>query len=115
MTLIFHIFVFLQLFNQINCRKDGKKEYNVFSNLFHNKYFILVIVGEFAFQFLFPSVMIQTWPVGKREMGGCLMVGATPLLIAILLKCTPLSWLKFFEFKKFIDENKKTEDNVFNR
>jgi len=43
------------------------------------------------------------------------MVGATPLLIAILLKCTPLSWLKFFEFKKFIDENKKTEDNVFNR
>lgn len=29
-TNIFHMFIFLQLFNQINCRKIGAKDFNVF-------------------------------------------------------------------------------------
>lgn len=59
-TYLYHIFVFLQLFNLINCRKDGAVDYNVFGRFFHNWYFLAVLCGEFAFQFLFPAAMIRT-------------------------------------------------------
>lgn len=93
-TYLYHIFVFLQLFNLINCRKDGATDYNVFGRFFHNWYFLAVLCGEFAFQFLFPAAMIRTSPFNSREWGACLMIGATPLLISVLLKCTPTRWLR---------------------
>ena len=39
-TLIFQVFVFMQIFNLINSRKIGEGEYNVFANFFNNKYFM---------------------------------------------------------------------------
>jgi P-type Ca2+ transporter type 2B len=44
-TLIFHMFVFLQVFNEINARKLGEFEYNVFSGFFSNALFVGVIIG----------------------------------------------------------------------
>lgn len=46
---IYNTFIFLQIFNQINCRKVGPKDFNVFENFFHNFYFLLIWVGTFAF------------------------------------------------------------------
>lgn len=43
-TLIFHMFVFLQVFNEINARKLGAQEYNVFAGFFTNSLFISVII-----------------------------------------------------------------------
>jgi len=49
-TYIFNVFIFLQLFNEIACRKIGKREFNLLDNFFSNLYFILVLVGTFTFQ-----------------------------------------------------------------
>ena len=43
-TLIFHTFVFMQVFNEINCRKLGESEFNVFSSFFDNGLFIFILV-----------------------------------------------------------------------
>lgn len=43
-TLFFHIFVFMQVFNEINARKLKKSEFNVFQDFFNNYLFIFVIV-----------------------------------------------------------------------
>lgn len=43
-TMIFNTFVFLQVFNEINSRKLGKDEYNVFKGFFNNLLFLLIIV-----------------------------------------------------------------------
>jgi len=43
-TIFFNIFVFLQIFNEINCRKLKKTEINVFEGFFENNFFIFVIV-----------------------------------------------------------------------
>ena len=48
-TSIYNTFIFLQIFNFINCRKVGGKDFNVFENFFHNFYFILVFFGVVAF------------------------------------------------------------------
>lgn len=43
-TMTFQIFVFMQLFNQINARKIEDGEYNVFSGMFDNLMFVAVLV-----------------------------------------------------------------------
>lgn len=47
---IFNTFVFLQLTNEINCRKVGPSEFNVFEAPFHNFYFLVVWGGTIATQ-----------------------------------------------------------------
>jgi magnesium-transporting ATPase (P-type) len=43
-TFFFNTFVFLQIFNEINCRKLGCDEWNVFSKFFNNWLFLAVII-----------------------------------------------------------------------
>jgi len=41
-TIVFQAFVFMQLFNIINARKLGNKDYNVFESFFNNGYFLVI-------------------------------------------------------------------------
>lgn len=43
-TLIFQVFVFMQIFNLINSRKIEVGEINVFKNFFNNKWFIIIFL-----------------------------------------------------------------------
>ena len=43
-TIVFQMFVFCQVFNQINARKLGEREFNVFENFFNNAMFIFILV-----------------------------------------------------------------------
>ena len=43
-TMIFHTFVLMQVFNEINARKLGEREFNVFKGFFNNWLFQFVIV-----------------------------------------------------------------------
>lgn len=94
-TYIFNTFVFLQLFNEINCRKVGAREFNVFSAPFHNAYFLFVLGGTAAAQVclvqFFPSLCSVT-SLSRGEWGACLVIGATPLLAGLILKLTPDTW-----------------------
>jgi Ca2+-transporting ATPase len=49
-TIIFHTFVLMNLFNQINCRKLSVTDLNIFKRFFNNFYFLVVLAGEFAAQ-----------------------------------------------------------------
>ena len=51
----------MQLFNQINSRKLGEKDYNVFSKFFNNPMFIVITILTFGIQ-----VAIVQW--GGRYM-----------------------------------------------
>jgi len=65
-TMIFHTFVFMQVFNEINSRKLGDQDYNVFSGFFNNWLFISIIIM---------TIVVQCCMV---QYGG-LPVRATPL------------------------------------
>lgn len=43
-TIIFQVFVFMQIFNLINSRKIEEGEINVFKNFFNNKWFIIIFL-----------------------------------------------------------------------
>lgn len=48
-TWIFNTFVFMTLFNEINCRMIGAKAFNVFANILSNWMFLAVIAGVVCF------------------------------------------------------------------
>jgi hypothetical protein len=48
-TFIFNTFVFMTLFNEINCRKVGAKTFNVFSHILSNWMFIAVVTAVAVF------------------------------------------------------------------
>merc|ERR1712157_658057 len=50
-TIVFQTFVFMQLFNQINSRKLGDKEFNVFAGFFNNFWFLGITVLTFGVQY----------------------------------------------------------------
>jgi Ca2+ transporting ATPase len=47
-TMVFHTFVFMQVFNEINSRKIKANEFNVFSNFFNNYLFIVIEIVTIA-------------------------------------------------------------------
>lgn len=55
-TIVFQIFVFLQIFNLINSRKIAEGELNVFKGFFNNKMFIIVLILTILIQCLLVEV-----------------------------------------------------------
>lgn len=51
-TFVFQIFVFMQLFNQINARKIEEGELNVFSGFFSNCMFVSITIVTVLVQVL---------------------------------------------------------------
>lgn len=99
-TLIFNCFVFLQLFNEINCRKVGRRDFNVFEKFFHNMYYIIILFTCFGFQYVlseYLSGIAGTTHLTKSEWGGCIAIGSTVLFVSLLLKLTPESLVNKFD------------------
>lgn len=122
LTYIFNVFVFLQIFNEINCRKTGRQDFNVIEKLFtfgHNWYFLIVVVGTFAVQICMCEIaslatITGTMSMNRAEWGACIIIGATPLLISLLLKLTPDSWMiKYFSLKT-INEDECVDNKCLN-
>ena len=65
-TLIFNTFVFMQIFNEINARKLGNKEYNIFNGFFNNYLFLGIILATCVVQYLlvqYGGVPVRTTPL----------------------------------------------------
>ena len=45
-TIVFHTFILMNLFNQINCRVVDENEKNVFKTLFNNPIFWVIMIFE---------------------------------------------------------------------
>ena len=54
-TIIFQVFVFMQIFNLINSRKIGD-ELNVFSHFFNNKWFIIIFLTTITIQMILVEI-----------------------------------------------------------
>lgn len=48
-TIIFNTFVYMTVFNEINCRKVGAKAFNVFAHILKNWMFLAIIGAIIAF------------------------------------------------------------------
>jgi Ca2+ transporting ATPase len=95
-TMVFQIFVFMQLFNQINARKIEEGELNVFAGFFNNLLFIFITLLTFLVQMTmveYGGMAIKTWPLNKDQNLICLIFGSIELVWGLLIKFIPS---KFF-------------------
>lgn len=87
--MLFQAFVFMQLFNQINSRKLGDKEFNVFAGFFNNSLFLFITALTFGVQVVcvqFGGVAFRCAPLNLEQNGYCMAIGAFSLIWGVIIK-----------------------------
>jgi len=108
-TIVFHCFVFMQIFNEINCRKLRKNEFNVFSGICSNWIFISIEVLTVIAQVLIVQyggsyVECSTLTLDQHLI--CVGLGSFTLVVSMIIKCIPeclFNKIKLFRESKLFD------------
>ncbi|KAF9914661.1 hypothetical protein BX616_007825, partial [Lobosporangium transversale] len=90
-TMIFNTFVFLQVFNELNCRRIDDS-LNVFKNLHNNKLFILIQLIVIGGQYVivqFGGRAFKTVPLTPKQWLITLAIGSLSLPVGVILRLLP--------------------------
>jgi len=92
-TIIFNTFVLMQLFNEFNARMLND-ELNMFSNIFKNKFFMIIGIATFGVQVLFVEVggdFTSTSHLTYYEWFICMALGMLEIPIGLLSRFIPVT------------------------
>ncbi|KAF9080100.1 Calcium-transporting ATPase 10, plasma membrane-type [Mortierella sp. AD031] len=90
-TMIFNTFVFLQVFNELNCRRIDDS-LNILKNLHNNKIFILVqfiVVGGQYIIVTFGGRAFKTVPLTANQWLTTILIGSLSLPVGLFLRLLP--------------------------
>lgn len=90
-TIVFNSFVFLQIFNELNCRRVDDK-INVFRGLLRNYSFLLVQLLIIAGQYLivtFGGIAFKTTPLDYTQWMACVAIGSLSLPVGVIIRFLP--------------------------
>ncbi|ORY21723.1 calcium-translocating P-type ATPase [Neocallimastix californiae] len=90
-TMVFNTFVFLQIFNEINCRRIDNR-LNVFAGIYKNAYFICIFIFIAVAQFLivtFGGDAFKTTSLNAAQWGICILLGFLSLPLGMILRLIP--------------------------
>jgi len=90
-TIFFHVFVMMQVFNEINCRKLSLSEWNMFKGFFNNPIFVGIIVFTIAFQMILVEFGGQALKCSSLSLElhlVCIGLGAACLIVALMVRMT---------------------------
>jgi len=79
----------MQLFNEINARKLGEKEFNVFAGFFNNFLFLGILIATMIIQYLlvqYGGPSVRTTPLSQENHLICLGIGAFSLIWGVIIK-----------------------------
>ncbi|KAL7843484.1 hypothetical protein AOLI_G00249960 [Acnodon oligacanthus] len=117
-TIIFNVFVMMQLFNEINARKiHGER--NVFDGVYRNPIFCSVVLGTFALQIIivqFGGKPFSCTALTLDQWLWCIFIGVGELLWGQFISAIPTHRLKFLKeaghgiTKEEIQQEEQTED-----
>ena len=119
MTLIFNIFVFYTLFNQINCRVIDDS-FNIFVRIHRSFLFIIICLAEMCLQVIIifigksPFHIVNDGLTGK-QWGICIGFSAITFVVSLITKLIPIhnciDNLVKSEEKEKNEENEESEHN----
>ena len=97
-TMIFNAFVFMQIFNEINARKLGDREFNVFQGFFNNLLFLWIVLATIAIQYCmvqYGGASVRTSPLTTEQHLICLAIGMFSLIQGVIVKLVlPVRWFE---------------------
>lgn len=111
-TLIFQVFVFMQIFNLINSRKIEKHEINVFKDFFNNKWFFVIFFISIIIQCTMVELgglAVKTYALDLKQNLICLAIGFFELIWGFILKLMPLSWFQCVDLTADIEDDDEEE------
>jgi len=113
-TMVFQTFVFMQLFNLINAKKLGDRDFNIFAGIFNNFIFIFILLLCFAVQVAMSNYggrAVRCYPLTSEENVICCVIGAGELIWGVIIKFIP-SDCSFFNWlaKSGFNEEAPTEE-----
>mmetsp|Transcript_19164 Transcript_19164/g.31364 ORF Transcript_19164/g.31364 Transcript_19164/m.31364 type:complete len:1035 (+) Transcript_19164:346-3450(+) len=91
-TVLFNTFVWCQIFNEINCRKLGQTEFNVFQGIFDNAIFGVVLLVTVVFQILIVQVagpFFDTIPLSWQLWLICVGIASLSLPTGVIVRLIP--------------------------
>ncbi|KAJ2452978.1 plasma membrane calcium [Coemansia sp. RSA 2336] len=91
-TMVFNAFIFLQVFNQINCRRIQPNEFNVFANIHRDTGFLLVQLFIVVAQWLivtYGGVAFSTVPLTGIQWAGTVFIGLLSLPVGLFIRMLP--------------------------
>ncbi|KAJ2008896.1 plasma membrane calcium [Coemansia thaxteri] len=91
-TMVFNAFVFLQVFNQINCRRIQPHEFNVFANIHRDHAFLAVQAVIVAAQWLLVSyggIAFSTVPLTRLQWVATVFIGVLSLPVGLAIRMLP--------------------------
>ena len=93
----------MQIFNEINARKLGDNEYNVFAGFFNNFLFLGIVLATMAVQVFmvqYGGASVRTIPLTVDHHLICLAIGMFSLINGIIIKMAlPVSWFAWLKIK----------------
>ncbi|KAG0206832.1 hypothetical protein BGX28_001817 [Mortierella sp. GBA30] len=90
-TMVFNTFVFLQIFNEINCRRLDNR-LNIFSGIGRNKYFMVIFVIMVVFQILiiqFGGAAFETEKLNGGQWVICVLLGLLSIPVGVVVRLVP--------------------------
>lgn len=97
-TMIFNTFVMMQVFNEINSRKIGEFEFNVFEGFFNNMLFLFIEVITIVVQIVLVEMggeAVKTSHLTPAQHGMCIAIGAFSIVVGVFIKFIPKRWFSF--------------------
>ncbi len=92
-TVLYNSFVCMTLFNEFNARMLHDEK-NIFSGIFNNKIFVIVMIGCIILQYLmvmFLSSFLSCVPLTPQYWGLCVIIGATVIPVRFIISFLPSS------------------------
>ncbi|ORX44296.1 calcium-translocating P-type ATPase [Piromyces finnis] len=114
-TMVFNTFVYMQVFNEINCRVITN-ELNVFKGIHKNPYFYCIFLFVAIAQFFivqYGGTIFQTIKLSWWQFLVCIGIGVFSLPFAVFIRLIPDKWFYCF-FKnqqKVVPKNTEEEDD----
>ena len=100
-TMIFNTFVCMQVFNEINSRKLGAHDYNVFKGFFNNLLFLVILIVTLGIQYVmvqYGGLPIRAAPLTVDEHLICFGLGFLSLIVGVIIKIImPVRWFEKVE------------------
>ena len=102
------------MFNEINARKLGEFEYNVFKDFFNNWLFLVIMILTIGIQIAlvqYGGQPIRCVPLTYEQHGLCMAMGFISLPWAVVVKLLlPAKWFTVFQMKEvtMTDEEEKS-------
>lgn len=95
-TLVFNVFVFMQIFKLVNSRRIDNK-LNIFEGLQHNRLFMVmatIMVGGQVLIIFFGGAAFAVTPLNAPQWGISLVLGFMSIPVGILIRLVPDMWIR---------------------